>query len=267
MTAAVLGNALWFTLTTGHPLRQDPGSFPLAFFALVFICLAVLFLAALPRRLGEPVIPPGYRRTFVWLPWLLAMTSLLVVSSDLRLLPWLWPILLLPLAVLVLAFLATRAHLRPAPAPASKTPKRYPPSASQSFGTAALTAALLSLMLNRLLVSEQTLLSQTAFSLVLLCLVAVLTAQVFLAAAPALPPRFSQSREPPMVTSAFVWIAWPMVLVSALPITLALLDPHHLSSLWPFGLFPLGALAFAFLCTRAHLQERAEQQTVGGETA
>lgn len=29
--AAILSNALWPTLTTGHPLWQDSGSFPFAF--------------------------------------------------------------------------------------------------------------------------------------------------------------------------------------------------------------------------------------------
>lgn len=120
--AACLSSALWSTLT--HPLWQDIGSFPLAFLALVSICLVTLYLAALPRHAGESVVPPGYRATFVW-------------------------------------------------------------------------------------------------------------------------------------------IAWPMVPVSAMPITLALLDPSDLSALWPFGLFPLGALAFALLCTHAYRQERREHRPKG----
>lgn len=261
LMGALLSTTLWGTLTTGHPLRREPGSFPLTFSALAFICLVVPFLAALPRRPGETVIPPVHRGPSIWLPWLLALTPLLPVSSELRHFPWLWPLLLLPLAALALAFLATRAHFRPSAASAHT--KRYPPSASQSFGTAALTAAVLSMLLNTLLTGEQVLRSQAAFSLMLFFLVAVLAAQVFLAAAPALPPRFSQSRKPPMATSVFVWIAWPMALVSATPITLELLAPRHLSSLRPFGLFPLGTLVFAFLCTRAHLQERSEYRSKG----
>lgn len=248
--ASCLGLLLWNTLTSGHPLR---GGFPLAFLCLTLAVLAVLFLAALPRRPGEPA-PPTHTRTFVWLPYPVVLTSLLPIVSELQPHPRLWPLLLLPLAGPALAVLAVRAHLRPAP----PVPGRYPASASQNFCVAAQTATVLSMLLNYVLFRGHLSETLVGFTASLFFLVAVLVALTFQAAETALPPWFSSSSKPPMVNRVLVWLAWSMALFSAMPVTL--IGPNDLPAPWPFALFPLGALTFALLCTHAHRQERARQR-------
>ncbi|WP_146223272.1 hypothetical protein [Nocardiopsis sp. L17-MgMaSL7] len=100
--AAILCVTLWFTLTTGHPLHHGSTSL----LALAFSSLCVLYLAALPQRPGAPSARPEQAVAFVWMPWLVAVIPLSLVFSETGLLPWLWPLLLLPLTALFPAFLA-----------------------------------------------------------------------------------------------------------------------------------------------------------------
>ncbi|WP_239648015.1 hypothetical protein [Nocardiopsis ganjiahuensis] len=258
--ASCLGFLLWNTLTVGHPLR---GGFPLAFLGLTLVVLAVLFLAALPRRPGEPA-PPAHTRIFVWLPCPVALTSLLLIVSELHPHPRLWPLLLLPLTGLALAFLGVRGHLRRVPdepdrGPAPKEPRRYPVTASQRFGTAALMTTFLSHMLFYLLHTGHLPGVRPGSTLILLFLVAVLAALALQTAEPALPPRFSGSARPPMVNGVFTWLAWFTVPVSVMPSTVVLVEPQLVPSFWPFALFPASALVLAFLTTHAYFRERVRQ--------
>ncbi|GAA1458094.1 hypothetical protein NE857_20265 [Nocardiopsis exhalans] len=253
VTAACLGTLLLVTLTAGHPLL---GGFPYAFLGLALTTLSTVYLAALPRRPGPPPPAPAHTGRLLWMSWLLAAVVLLGVATELRSTPRLWPLLLLPLAGLFLAYLATRAHHHPAPV----EPRRYPPSASQNFGTAALTITVLGQMFLYFLHTVHPLQARPGYALILLFLVGMLVALVLQAAEPVLPPRFSGSSKPPMVTSVFMWLAWLMVPLSAIPSTVTLIEPRQAASLWPFTLFPAAALLFAVLSTRAHRQERARQR-------
>lgn len=248
--AAILCVTLWFTLASGHPLHHGSTSL----LALAFSSLCVLYLAALPQRPGAPSARPEQAVAFVWMPWLVAVIPLSLVFSETGLLPWLWPLLLLPLTALFLAFLATRAHRRPVPG----APRGYSTAASQSFCTAVVAAALVSFLLYSILTNGSINQSRPFFVLMLFALVAVLVGQILVVIAPALPGRFAGTPRPPVVSVVFVWLAWPMALVAALPAALNLIHPLGVPSLWPLALFPLGATGFAVLSTRAYLWERAE---------
>ncbi|MFE1168182.1 hypothetical protein [Nocardiopsis sp. NPDC058789] len=256
--AASLGYVLWSCLTLDHPLRT--GS-PFSLCALVLVVLCVVLFAALPQRSGAPPEGPGWHAALVWIPWPFALGPLVLVSSEPGLLPWLWPLLLLPLTALVLVFLSHRARRRSGP----DRPRGYATRPARSFGTAALTTALVSITLHLLLTSTALKQGGPSFSLVLCVLVAVLVTQILLGVARALPARTAGTEEPRADGGAvFVWVAWPMVLVAALPTVTNLIHPDGASSLWPLGLFPLGALGFAVLSTRAFSRERAERVKEGG---
>lgn len=255
ITAAALTTVLWSALTAGHPVLTG-SSFSLC--ALVLLLLGVLFAAALPQR---PGVPPTPERSapFAWLPWPFALLPLLSVSAEPRFLPWLWPLLLLPLTALLLAFLAARARRRAG----SDAPRGHPTRAAQRFGTAALTTALVSLTLHMLLTNEALIQSGPSFSFALFILVAVLVVQILQGVARTLPPGIAGSGKPPANGAVFVWLAWPMVPLAALPIATYLVHPVGPSSLWPLGLLPLGALGFAVLSTRGYSRERAERAQKG----
>ncbi|MFE9244624.1 hypothetical protein [Nocardiopsis sp. NPDC006938] len=243
--AAVLGQSLWFTLTTGHPLREGSAFHLLA---LVLVVLCVLGAAALPRRPGAGEgLPP----LLVWSAWPLAAVSTLVVLSEPGLLPWLWPILPLPLSALALVLLATLAHVRPSRA--RLAPRRSSPSQSLSVGATGL--ALVSLVLY--VVLTNTGLSRTWFVLLLLVLVAVLLVAGVLQTVVPLPSDRSDARTgPPTASGPLVGVSWAMSVVSALPFALVLAGSGDPRVWWPLGLFPLAALALAALGHRAHLRER-----------
>ncbi|WP_017581093.1 hypothetical protein [Nocardiopsis valliformis] len=262
VTAACLGTLLLVTLTAGHPLL---GGFPYAFLGLALTTLSTVYLAALPRRPGPPPPAPAHTGRLLWMSWLLAAVVLLGVATELRSTPRLWPLLLLPLAGLFFAYLATRAHRCPARGehrldPPPDEPRRYPASVSQRFGTAVLTITALSHMLFYLLHTGHLPQVRPGSTLMLLVLVGMLVILVIQTAEPALPPRFSGSTEPPIANSIFAWLAWFMALASVMPSTVTLIESQLVSSFWPFALFPAAALVLAVLTTHAHLQERAQQR-------
>ncbi|MGW9555686.1 hypothetical protein ACWGSK_14380 [Nocardiopsis sp. NPDC055551] len=110
---------LRMVLTDHHPLH-DPGVASIVMSGLlVLLMITVLFVLAgpaLPRPFREPEDPPppapSTPRIMTWISWVMVVVPALMLGSELRHLPALWPLALFSVAGLVFALLCTRVHRR-----------------------------------------------------------------------------------------------------------------------------------------------------------